>query len=139
MAQQIKDVMTGSPRVLEAKESVAAAARCMATDGIGDVIVVKDGEICGIVTDRDITIRVIAEGRDPATTMLADVCSSDLTTVLPGDSIGDAVGLMHERAVRRLPVVEGGKPVGIVSIGDLALEQDRDSALAQISAAPANR
>lgn len=138
MAEQIRNVMTRSPRVFDASDTVATAARCMAQDDIGDVIVVKGGTVCGIVTDRDITIRVTAEGRDPDTTTLGQVCSRELVTVAPTDPVDDAVQLMRERAIRRLPVLENGKPVGIVSLGDLALEKDRDSALAQISAAPAN-
>jgi CBS domain-containing protein len=91
-----------------------------------------------LLTDRDIAIRVVAEGLDPKTTKVGDVASLGLTSLTPDDSVDQAVRLMRERAVRRLPIVEGGKPVGIVSLGDLAMERDPDSALADISAAPAN-
>ena len=87
---------------------------------------------------RDIVVRTVAEARDPATTTLADICSHALTTVSPTDSIEQAVQLMRAKAIRRLPVVEGGQAVGIVSLGDLAVERDPSSALGDISAAPPN-
>jgi CBS domain-containing protein len=111
----------------------------MRANDIGDVIVVDDnGKLTGIVTDRDIVVRVVAEGRDPRATRLGDIASRELTVLAPDDPVERAVELMRERAIRRLPVVEQGKPVGIVSIGDLALDRDPDSALADISAAPPN-
>jgi CBS domain-containing protein len=106
--------------------------------GIGDVIVTENNQVCGIVTDRDIVIRTVAEAQDPAATTLADICSHALTTVAPTDSIEYAVQLMREKAIRRLPVVEGGQAVGIVSLGDLAVERDPGSALGEISAASPN-
>ena len=139
MAQSIRDVMTAHPVALPATSSVIEAARAMRDSDIGGVIVVDNGRVCGIVTDRDITVRGVAEGRDMSHLKLADVCSRVLTTVSPTDSVDDAVRLMREKAVRRLPVVEGGKPVGIVSLGDLAVTRDPQSALGNISAAPANR
>jgi len=92
----------------------------------------------GLVTDRDLVVRALAEGRDSATTKLGDICSKDLVVLSPGDSVDDAVRVMRERAVRRIPVVEEGRAVGIISIGDLAIERDADSALADISVAPPN-
>jgi len=139
MAQSIRDVMTAHPIALQATSSVVEAARAMRDSNIGDVIVVENDRVCGIVTDRDITIRGVAEGRNISHLKLADICSRVLTTVSPTDSVDDAVRLMGEKAIRRLPVVEGGKPVGIVSLGDLAFTQDPHSALGNISAAPANR
>lgn len=140
MPQTIKDVMTANPTTLTTKSTIAQAARMMRDRDIGDVIVTENGErVCGIVTDRDIVVRALAQGRDPAGTTLGEICSQDLTTLTPRSSVGDAVKIMREKALRRLPVVDGGKPVGIVSIGDLAVERDRESALADISAAPANK
>ena len=139
MAQSIRDVMTANPISIPAAASVADAARTMRDSDIGDVIVLDDGRIRGIVTDRDIVVRAVAEGRDLLTTKLADICSQELTTLSPTDSVDDAVYLMRERAIRRLPVVESGKPIGIVSIGDLAKSRDPHSALGSISAAPPNR
>jgi len=91
-----------------------------------------------LLTDRDITVRVLAESRDPAETQIGEICSTDLVTLAPEDDLAEAVRLVRERAVRRIPVVEAGRPVGVVSIGDLALEQDEGSALADVSAAPPN-
>ena len=90
------------------------------------------------MTDRDIVVRGIADGCDAQSTALIDICSRELTTVSPDDQVGTAVRLMRENAIRRLPVVARGRPVGIVTLGDLALEQDRGSALADVSAAPPN-
>lgn len=139
MAQSIRNVMTPDPLTIPATSSVAEAAQAMRAANIGDVIVLKDSQVCGILTDRDIVIRAVAEGRDPAATKVAEICSQELTVVSPTDDVDDAVRLMRDKAIRRLPVVEGGKPVGIVSIGDLAVSQDPHSALGHISAAPPNR
>lgn len=138
MAQTIAEVMTSDPRTLDARSSVQEAARVMKIDDIGDVIVCDGESACGIVTDRDIAVRVVAEGRNPAEVHLGDICSKDLAAVSTQTSIEDAVALMRERALRRLPVCQDGRPVGIVSIGDLAQERDRGSALASISSAPPN-
>jgi CBS domain-containing protein len=94
--------------------------------------------VSGIVTDRDIVVRSLAEGRDPTTCRVSDVCSPDIVTLTPDDTIKRAVDLMKQKAIRRIPVVEDGRPVGIVSIGDLAIEANGEKALADISAAPAN-
>jgi len=138
MPESIRDVMTPSPRALDARASVQEAAKAMLDDDIGDVIVCDGETVCGIVTDRDITIRTVALGHDPAATKLGDICSKDLTSLSPGDTVDDAVRLMREKAIRRIPVLEDGKLVGVVSIGDLAIDLDADSALADISKAPAN-
>jgi CBS domain-containing protein len=111
----------------------------MRDQDIGAVIVIENNQVCGIVTDRDIVVRMVAEGRDAATTPLAALCGHTLTTISPEDSVDRAVQLMREKAVRRLPVVERGHAVGIVSLGDLVRERDPDSALGEISAAPPNR
>lgn len=139
MAQMISDVMTRDPITISADSPVLEAAQAMRGSDIGDVIVLDNAQqVCGIVTDRDITVRLVAEGRDPSTTSLGEICSKDVAALSPSDSVGDAVRLMTDKAIRRAPVIEGGKPVGIVSIGDLAVSTDRDSALADISAAPPN-
>jgi CBS domain-containing protein len=135
----VRDMMTTSPRTLDAQAGVAEAARAMLDENIGDVVVCEGGTVRGIVTDRDLAVRVIAPGRDPAETTVGDVCSSDLVTVAPGDDLDEAVGLMRQHAVRRIPVVEDGEAVGILSLGDLAIERDSDAVLEDISTAPANR
>jgi CBS domain-containing protein len=139
MAETLRDVMSKNPVQLESSGSIEAAARMMRDRDIGDVLVMENRSLCGIVTDRDIVVRVVAEGRDPKTTRLADICSKDVETLSPDASIKEAVDLMMKRSVRRLPVVEGDRPVGIVSIGDLAVERDSDSALGKISGADPNR
>lgn len=106
---------------------------------IGNVVVLDGQQTCGILTDRDVVVRAIAEGHDPAVTSLRGICSRNLTALSPRDSVADAVRLMRQKAIRRLPVVENHRAVGIVSIGDLALEKDPQSALGDISAAPPNR
>ena len=138
MAQQIRELMTPNPVALPGTTSVHEAARAMRDADIGDVIVIENQRVCGIVTDRDIVVRTVAEARDPATTTLADICSHPLLIVSPTDSVEKAVRLMGTYALRRVPVVEAGQPVGIVSLGDLAVERDPGSALGDISAAPPN-
>ena len=138
MAQTIREVMTKDPVCMPADKSVFDAARMMRDHDIGDVIALESERITGILTDRDIVVRSLAEGRDPKTTTIGEVASGDVTTVSPDDSFDDAVQLMRQRNIRRLPVVENGTPVGIVSLGDLAMERDRQSVLADISSAPPN-
>jgi CBS domain-containing protein len=136
MAQQIRELMTSNPVTMPGTASVHEAAHAMRDQDIGDVIVIENNQVCGIITDRDIAVRVVAEAKDPTTTALADICSHSLLTVKPTDSVEHAVRLMRTHTVRRLPVVEEGKAVGIVSLGDLAVERDPDSVLGEISAAP---
>jgi CBS domain-containing protein len=139
MGQQVKEVMTTRPITLDRDASLVEAARVMRDRGIGDVIVVEGEDAEGIVTDRDIVIRGVAEGADPNTTRLGQVVSGDLTSVAPDDPVERAIELMREKAVRRLPVLEGGKPVGVVSLGDLAIQRDAGSVLADISDEPDDR
>jgi CBS domain-containing protein len=132
----ISDVMTKDPATLDVMSTAADAALMMRERGIGDVLVTDGDQLRGIVTDRDIVVRAVAENRNPVAVTVGEICSDDVTTLTPNDSISDAVKLMSDRALRRLPIVDDGRPVGIVSLGDLAIEQDRESALGQISAAP---
>ena len=138
-AQSVGDIMTRPPRTVDATASVMDAATLMREGDFGDVVVLEEGQLCGILTDRDIVVRVLATGDDPSTVRVGDVCSRVLTTVSESDGIGDAVRLIRAKAVRRLPVVDDdGKLVGIVSLGDLALARDPKSALGDISAARPN-
>jgi CBS domain-containing protein len=130
--------MTPNPVARPGTASVHEATRAMRDADLGDVIVIEHNQVCGMVTDRDIVVRTVAEARDPATTTLADLCSHPFVTVTPTDRIEQAVQLMRSKAIRRVPVVEGGQPVGIVSLGDLAVERDPGSARGAISAAPPN-
>jgi CBS domain-containing protein len=138
MAQIIADVMTGNPVTIERQDSVAEAARRMAAADAGDVIVLDNGTVCGILTDRDIAIRLVAQDK-PGSTPVAEIVSDDgVLTVAPDTPLDQAVQLLRSKGVRRLPVVQQGHAVGIVSLGDLAIERDQDSALADVSAARGN-
>ncbi|WP_020519067.1 CBS domain-containing protein [Catelliglobosispora koreensis] len=139
MAHTISEVMTPDPVCVSGQDSVAAAAKKMADYDIGDVLVTgAKGELIGVLTDRDLVVRAIAKNLDPKTTTAGEVCSPDPVKVSPSDTVAHAVELMRDKALRRLPVVEKGKLAGIVSIGDLAVREDPQSALAEISAAPPN-
>jgi CBS domain-containing protein len=138
MAPTIREVMTKDPVCMPADTSICDAARMMRDRDIGDVIMLESNRIAGIVTDRDIVVRAMAEGRDPNTATIGEIATRDVTTISPDDSFDAAVKLMRERNIRRLPVVENGKPAGIVCLGDMAMERDSKSVLADISAAPPN-
>lgn len=139
MPERIAEVMTPDPVAMTEEATLHSAAVAMRDRDIGDVVVTKaDGSVCGIVTDRDIVVRAVAEGLDPFSATLEELCRDDLVTIGPDDAIVAAVKAMGERAIRRLPVVDDGTLVGIVSIGDLAVERDPESALGEISAAPPN-
>lgn len=138
MADTVKEVMSTDPQTIDAGATLDEAARLMKEHDVGPVLVTEQEKVTGIVTDRDIVVRAIAEGKSPDETKVSDVSSAELETLTPDDSVDDAVQKMRQAKVRRLPVVEDGKPVGIVSIGDLASDRDRDSVLAEISAAEPN-
>jgi CBS domain-containing protein len=138
MKQTIRDVLTPNPVVLDANATFVEAAKAMREAEVGDVLVSTDGMVCGIVTDRDVVIRGLAKGADPAVNRIGEICSQHVTFVSPNDTVDDAMRLMRERALRRLPVIDGGVAVGIVSLGDLAIQCHDGSVLADISAAPAN-
>ncbi|WP_026313829.1 CBS domain-containing protein [Actinomadura flavalba] len=140
MARRIGDVMTAHPQALPLDATVHDAARVMRDEGIGDVLVTYAGRLCGMVTDRDIVVRAVADGRDTAVTSLGDVCTAELATVGPDDDTGTALHLMRERAVRRLPVVDDAqRPIGIVTLGDITLSDGGSGdSLAAITKAPAN-
>jgi CBS domain-containing protein len=138
MPKQIRDVMTPAPIVLSDRQTAADAAKIMKNRNVGDVLVcAEDGRLSGIVTDRDLALRCLADRRD-GDTPLRELCSGSLSTLAPDASIDDAVTLMTANAVRRAPVVDNGELVGIVSLGDLAIERDPNSALGRISSAPAS-
>lgn len=139
MPQTVGEVMTRNPVTVGTDATIVDAARLMRDRDIGPLVVVDGETVQGIVTDRDIVVRAVAEGRDPSTVRISEVCTVDVETVSPDEPISDVVRRMEQRDVRRLPVVEGGRPVGIVSMGDLAVEGDLpSSSLADISAATPN-
>lgn len=121
---QIRDLMTENPSSCEPGTSVVEAAKVMAREDVGPVPVVDGGRLVGVVTDRDLVVRVLAEGRDPESTKVSEITSSDLVTVSPDDDLGQALQLLAEHQVRRLPVVDGERLVGIVSQADVARHAD---------------
>ncbi|MEV6961121.1 CBS domain-containing protein [Streptomyces sp. NPDC051207] len=139
MTQHVRDIMTGAPVTVEPQASVAAVARTMRDQDLGAVLVTDGDRLRGLVTDRDLGVRSLAEGGDPERTSVAGACSdTELVTVSPDDDLDHVVELMRRHTVRRVPVVEDGRPVGIVSLGDLAMERDPESALGDISVARPN-
>lgn len=123
MGTKIADVMTRHPRAVQAQTSVREAARLMEGDDVGSLPVVEaqdSPKLIGVLTDRDIALRVVAAGRDPETTAVSEVASRDIHTVTPDDDLDDALERMARAQVRRLPVVIGeGELVGILSQADL--------------------
>jgi signal-transduction protein with cAMP-binding, CBS, and nucleotidyltransferase domain len=134
----ISEVMTPEPICFDKDAPVRDAARAMRDENIGDVIITAGERVYGILTDRDIVVRCVAEESDVDSCTCGKVCSADIVTVAPSASLEEAVHLMRERAVRRLIVTEGERPVGIVSLGDLAQERDPRSVLGDISGAAPN-
>lgn len=138
MTQHVREIMTADLVTVGPLTSVVDVAQLMRREDVGDVLVVDEGHLRGVVTDRDLVVRVMAEGGNAADRTAVSACSEDLITVAPDDDIDQVIALMRERAVRRVPVVEGDHPVGIISLGDLAIERDPRSALSYISAARPN-
>lgn len=115
-SQPIRNIMERRKLLTAAPSTtVRAAAELMAGKSVGAVLVVERGQLLGIFTERDAVFRVIARGLDPAATRLADVMTPQPKTIKPGNTFGHAMTLMHESGFRHLPVVEDGKPIGIVS------------------------
>ncbi len=122
----IRDVMTSSPKTCEPSTTVVDAAKVMAQEDVGPVPIVEAGRLVGLVTDRDLVVRVLAEGKDPTSTTIGEIASADLTTVTPESDLQEALELMSASQVRRLPVVENGKLVGIVAQADVARAADEE-------------
>jgi CBS domain-containing protein len=135
MARTVEEVMTRDPRTVNADDAIVEAARIMRDSDIGDVVVMEDGQVTGIVTDRDLAVRAVAEGRDPEPTTVGEIATTGIQAIEPDASVDDALRMMREHDIRRLPVTKNGRPVGILSLGDLAVERDPESTLADISAA----
>jgi CBS domain-containing protein len=134
--KKVSDVMSSDPVAVEPGTSIEEAAQKMKEADAGAVLVVDGDELKGIVTDRDIAVDAVAEGEGDA--KVEDVMSSDPATLSPDDDIETAIEAMRDKKVRRLPVVEDGKPVGVVSIGDLAAEADDSSVLGEMATSEAN-
>jgi CBS domain-containing protein len=121
MGKSVRDAMTSEPCAIDADKPVAYAAKMMKDEDVGLAPIVDGDKLIGTVTDRDIVTRVVAVGKDPASTPVREVASRDLVTVGPQQALDDALNLMAKHQVRRLPVVEeDGRLVGVVSQGDVA-------------------
>jgi CBS domain-containing protein len=136
MSSTVAEHMTATPVTIDARDSVRHAAELMRSRDIGDVVVTDGGDVVG-VTDRDLVVRVLARGDSPDTPV-REACTTDLVTVRPDDDVSKVVKLMRDRAVRRAPVMNDKELVGIVSIGDLAIDLDSRSVLADISSSKPN-
>ena len=122
----IRELMTSNPVTCEPTTTVVDAAKVMAKEDVGPVPIVEGDRLVGIVTDRDLVVRVLAEGKDPSSTTIGEIASADLTTVTPDSDLQEALDLMSASQVRRLPVVENGRLVGIVAQADVARAADEE-------------
>ncbi|HUG75641.1 MAG TPA: CBS domain-containing protein [Acidimicrobiia bacterium] len=138
LATRLRDVMSADVATVGGAATLRDAATVMRDRDIGDVVVTSNGSVIGIVTDRDIVIRALADGLDASTTV-ESVFTEEVDTLQVSDSVAEAVALMRERHIRRIPVMDGDKLVGIVSLGDLAEERAPASVLGEISAAPPDK
>lgn len=122
---KVRELMTVDPASLAPQATLGEAATLMKHEDCGSIPIVQGGRLVGIVTDRDIVIRAIAMGKDPLSTRVSEVMSADPVTIRPDDDAKEAESLMAERQIRRLPVTEDGRLLGILVIGQLA-RRDRD-------------
>ena len=140
MAKKVRELMSEQPIKLSSSSPTIEAARRMRAANVGSIIVEDNGRPVGIVTDRDIAVRAVADGLDPNNTPISEIASKVLTTVSPDDDLDRVIQVMREKAIRRVVVVDSrNQAVGILSLGDLAQERDSRSVLGQISAAPPNQ
>jgi CBS domain-containing protein len=137
-ATTVREIMTRDVINMQVDTTLDEAARTMRERDIGNVVVAEDDRLVGLVTDRDIVVRAVAEGMDPTTTTLGSIVSRDIVAVQPEDTAQTAALLMRDQAVRRVLVVDEQGLAGILSIGDLATEIDPDSVLGGISSAAPN-
>ena len=123
---KVSDVMTPNPRTVQLTDTIEDAARIMRDEDTGAVPVIEDDRVVGMVTDRDIVIRAVADGDFEAT--IDDIVTDDVVCATPEMSTAEAAELMSEHQIRRLPVVDDAERlVGIVSIGDIAVKEGRDA------------
>ena len=137
MDAKVRDVMTPGPIGVDYNQSIGEAARTMRDWGVGAVLVVSDQSLYGLVTDRDLVVRAVAEAKGPDE-RVGPLSSGDLIGVDVDADAREAAWLMREHAVRRLPVIEAGQVAGMVSLGDLAMQDHPAAALATVSQATAN-
>jgi CBS domain-containing protein len=137
MAHTVSEYMTPNPTVIEVTDTLRSVAETMATQDLGSLVVAENGAVVGIVTDRDLVVRGLAAGVG-LDAPVGQLITDSLVSVGPDDGVAEVVQIMRDNAVRRVPVIDGDRAVGVVTIGDLAVALDADSALADISAAPPN-
>ncbi|MEJ7569804.1 MAG: CBS domain-containing protein [Gaiellaceae bacterium] len=128
MAKTVRDVMTSNVRAAASTESLADAAQMMKEEDVGSLPVVEDDRLIGILTDRDIIVRAVAERVDPQSISVGDVASRELVTVEPDQDLDEALSLMARHRVRRLPVVADGRLVGMLAQADVAIEAKEKNA-----------
>jgi CBS domain-containing protein len=137
-----REIMSESVTYLEPSHSVADAAQTMASDDFGALPVCQDGKLVGVVTDRDLVVRVLSEGRDPSSTTIGDIVErTEVVTIGADDSAEEAIRTMKDHAVRRLPVIDGTQLVGMVSQADIARalpDAKVGDLVGEISEAPSN-
>jgi CBS domain-containing protein len=138
MTESIDQLMTINPKTVDSDASIEEAARVMRDADIGDVIVLDQGMVSGIITDRDLVVRSLADGVDPREVQVGSLVNRKVISIAPYDDVDAALDLMRENKIRRLPVIDQDRLVGIVTLGDLAIDRQPSSALADISNAPPN-
>jgi CBS domain-containing protein len=136
---RIRGFMTPYVVSVQIHDTLADAAHAMRQHDVGDGIVLNGEQLFGILTDRDVIVRGIAEKYQPDVTEVKDIASEHVTSVSPEDYVDDAMQIMKDHAIRRLPVVENHRVIGIISLGDVVLQEEPETPLANISAAPPNR
>jgi len=134
---KVREVMSGPVVTVAPETSAADASRLMRDEDTGDVVVAAEGALTGILTDRDVVIRLVAEDLDPSLPV-SEVCTSDPVTVDADDSVQEAATVMQEYSIRRLPVRDRGEVVGFISLGDLTQYIDTDATLSDISQSAPN-
>ncbi len=122
MAKKVRDAMTPEPRVADPSLSLAEAAKLMRSEDIGSLPIVQEGQLLAVLTDRDIVVRAVAESADLSATKVGDIASRKPVTIEPDEDLDEALAQMARAQVRRLPVVEGGRLVGVLAQADIAQE-----------------
>src|SRR6266576_3540609 len=122
MGKSVQDVMSSNPCTIDADKPVAYAAKMMKQENVGIAPIVEGDRLVGTLTDRDIVVRVVAEGKDPQTVTAREVASTDLVTIDPQQDLDEALRLMASNQFRRLPVVEEGRLIGVLAQADVARE-----------------
>lgn len=134
----VREVMSAAPETVDIDTSIREAAEKMRVADIGNVIVTENGQVRGILTDRDIAVRAVSEGRDPDAAKVGDIMTPSPVMIGPSESVKAAIDLMHQHDIRRLPVVKSGRPVGVVALADVSMSPRVQPLLADISTAPPN-